>query len=205
MSGLDAMDANNSPLGGEPAAPRLTALTREEFGDDGFEIVTELRAGVGLPPAEVPEFMATFLRHPDLVRGHAQLALQLFKGTLPLRDREMAVLRICWLCQSPFEWSEHIAVGKAVAGLTSEDIERIAQGAEASGWSEHDRAVLRAVDGFHATGTLSDEVWASLAASYSDKQLIELPILIGQYQGLCYLANACRFQLPAGSKGMAAR
>jgi alkylhydroperoxidase family enzyme len=139
------------------------------------------------------------------VRGHAQLALELFNGTLPLRDRELAILRICWLCRSPFEWSEHIAVGKAIAGLTSEDIEGVAQGPEADGWAPHDRALLAAVDGYHGAGTIADAIWDELAATYTDKQLIELPILIGQYQGLGYLANACQFRLSPGSKGLAER
>jgi len=185
--------------------PRLAAFTPEEFGSEGLEIVTALRAGVGLPPGEVPEFMATFLRHPDLVRGHSQLALKLFNGTLPLRDREIAILRISWLCQSAFEWGEHVAVGKAVGGLTAEDIERIAQGPEAAGWDDRGALVVRAVDEFHGTGTLSNAVWEALVQEYSDKQLIELPILIGQYQGLCYLANACRFRLAKGSAGLETR
>jgi 4-carboxymuconolactone decarboxylase len=185
--------------------PRLSALTPKEIGDEGMAIVTELRAGVGLPPADIPEFMATFLRHPELVRGHSQLALQLFKGMLPVRDRELAILRTSWLCRSPFEWSEHVAVSKAVAGLGSDDVERVTQGPGAEAWDEHSRAVLQAVDDLHHNGVVSDDVWAALARQYTDKQLIELPILVGQYQGLCYLANSCRFRLSPGSAGLAAR
>lgn len=200
-------EAENGPGQGATGdlQPRLEPFTPEEFGEEGLAIVTELRAGVGLPPGEVPEFMATFLRHPDLVRGHSRLALALFNGTLPLRDREIAILRLCWLCRSAFEWREHVAVGKAAGGLTSEDIERIAQGPDADGWNRHEEAVVRAVDEFHETGTVTDRVWEALSRTYSDKQLIELPILIGQYQGLCYLANSCRFRLPPDSPGLATR
>ncbi len=184
--------------------PRLSALSREQYGQEGFDIVTDLRAGVGLPPAEVPEFMATFLRHPALVRAHAQLALQLFKGTLPLRDRELVILRVMWLSCSPFEWNEHVAIGKQAAGLTREDIERVREGSSAAGWDDHSRAVLRAVEELHEKAMISDEVWEALAKRYSDKQLIELPILMGQYLGMAYLANSCRFRLPKGSAGLSA-
>ena len=51
---------------------------------------------------------------------------------------------------------------------------------------------------------ISDEVWEALAKRYSDKQLIELPILMGQYLGMAYLANSCRFRLPKGSAGLSA-
>lgn len=43
------------------------------------------------------------LRHPYLFARQVELGIQLLgKGALTARDRELAVLRIAWLCQAPY-------------------------------------------------------------------------------------------------------
>lgn len=74
------------------------------------------------------------LRHPDLFARQVELGIQLLgKGALTARDRELAVLRIGWLCQAPYEWGEHVHIAKST-GITSEEIERITQGSAVAGW-----------------------------------------------------------------------
>jgi alkylhydroperoxidase family enzyme len=101
--------------------------------------------------SEVPELVITLLRHPDLYQRITELAVQLLgRGVLTPRDRELAVLRVGWLCQAPYEWGEHVRIAKQV-GLTSEEIERVTQGSSAPGWTKHEAAVLRAVEELHET------------------------------------------------------
>ena len=132
--------------------------------------------------AELPEIILTMLRHPDLFARQAEIGLQLLgQGALAARDRELAILRVAWLCQAPYEWGEHVHIGKSV-GVSSEEVERITHGSSAPGWSDHDRAVLRAVEELHSDAMISDATWAVLTKRLDERQLIELPIVIGQYQ-----------------------
>jgi hypothetical protein len=78
-------------------------------------------------------------------------------------------------------------------------------GSAAPGWGEHDRAVLCAVEELLGNAMISDETWAILAKTYDERQLIELPILVGQYLGVAYLQNSARVVLPEGYAGLAAR
>ena len=48
----------------------------------------------------------------------------LFKSALPPREREMAILRVGWLCRSGYEFHQHTRIGKQ-AGLSDEEIERL--------------------------------------------------------------------------------
>jgi alkylhydroperoxidase family enzyme len=154
---------------------------------------------------KLPEIVLTMLRHPNLFARQTDLGLQLLsQGALSGRDRELAILRTGWICQAPYEWGEHVLIAKSL-GITSEEIERITAGSDAPGWSEHDRALLRAAEELHETAMISDLTWQSLAKSLDDRQLIELPVVIGQYQTVAYYQNSLRLRLHDGNAGLKAR
>ena len=100
------------------------------------------------------------------------------QGALAARDRELAILRIGWLCQAPYEWGEHVHVAKTV-GILSDEIERITVGSTAPGWCEKDAAILRATEELYADAMISDDTWAVLETHFDTQQLIELPIVVG--------------------------
>ncbi|HET8711442.1 MAG TPA: carboxymuconolactone decarboxylase family protein [Spongiibacteraceae bacterium] len=184
----------------------INARRKEEL----IDFISDQAAGVSEADisahvANLSEIVRTMLRHPDLFTAQTDIGIQLLgNGTLTPRDRELAILRIGWLCQAPYEWGEHVHVAKAV-GITSEEIERVTQGSSAPGWSEHERAIMRAVEELHANAIISDETWATLAKTLNDKQLIELPIVIGQYQTVAYYQNSLRLRLHDGNLGLKAR
>lgn len=188
---------------GQP--PRIAPLKPSELGKEAAESALALRKAASAPASdEVTEFTATMLRHPALYQRQTELAFQLYGGALSARDRELVILRTGWLCKAPYEWGEHVRIGKRV-GLTPEEIERVTRGSTASGWDENDRAILSAVEELSENAMISDETWAILARRLDEKQLIELPVLVGQYQGLAYLQNALRLRLIPGNPGLSAR
>jgi 4-carboxymuconolactone decarboxylase len=188
------------------AAPRIPPLKAEELSAEVRTIVRTMRKALSLPlDGEIAEYHLTMLRHPELYRRHSELAIQLFRGTLTPRQRELAILRTAWLNTSPYEWGEHIAIGRNLAGLGSEETERVTIGSAAPGWNDEDRAILRAVEELHAEAFISDQAWHELACFLSEEQLLELPILIGQYQGLAYFLNSMRARLKPSNPGLSAR
>ncbi|TAL02285.1 MAG: carboxymuconolactone decarboxylase family protein [Rhodospirillaceae bacterium] len=200
--------ARHTLITGKP--PRIPPLAPDEFGPEVYEISAKLRpAGTATdtpqPAVEVSEMAATLMHHPAVSRQHFELGLQLLRsGTLSARERELAVLRTAWLCKAPFVWGEHVKLGKK-AGLTSEDIERITHGSAATGWEEHDRAIVGAAEELHADAMISDATWAVLSRRLDKKQLIELPMLVGQYHTVTYYQNTLRFRLLPGNPGLSAR
>ena len=212
--------------------PRIPPLRVEEFSDDLTRIVLQMIAVntaidarakeelTDLLPAgrdartaaqqleqlqNISEIVLTMLRHPELFMRQTEIGVQLLgQGTLSARDRELAVLRIGWLCQAPYEWGEHVHIARKV-GLDSADIERITQGSQAPGWSEHERAILCAVEELYADAMISDATWAILSKQLDERQLIELPIVIGQYQTVAYYQNSLRLRLHEGNLGLAQR
>ena len=192
-------------------AARIAPLTYDELDDVGREMLLGLiyndegtiRARTADDP--ISTFIGTMLRHPRLFRKWAPFGgALLMRGRVPVRDRELVCLRVAWLCQASMEWGEHVKIARS-AGFTADDVDRVTLGPDASGWDDSDRIVLRAVDELHATGTITDHTWAGLAEQYDQQQLIEFPVLVGNYTTTAYVQNALRIQLDPLTGGLESR
>jgi 4-carboxymuconolactone decarboxylase len=126
------------------------------------------------------------------------------KGELSARERELAVLRVGWWCRAPYEWGEHVAIAKR-CGVSSDEIERITEGSSAPGWTEHERAILRAVEELLDHQMISDPTWETLARTWTERQLIEFPVLIGQYFATALQQNSLRVRLADDNLGLRQR
>jgi alkylhydroperoxidase family enzyme len=84
------------------------------------------------------------------------------------------------------------------AGLTREEIEQVRNGPTDEGWSSDDTVLLTAADELHHDSRISDTTWAALTARYDEKQLIELPILVGQYHMVAYALNSLGIEIEPG-------
>ncbi len=143
--------------------------------------------------------------NPGLLRQfRTMMPFFMLEGTLPPRDRELAILRAAWMRQIPFVWGEHVAIGKKI-GMTSEEMDWLTEGSTATGWSEHDRAVVRACEELVDDAMISEGTWSALAKTFDEAQLVELPLLIGQYLIMGYYQNSVGLPLWDGNKGLFAR
>jgi 4-carboxymuconolactone decarboxylase len=169
--------------------PRLTPLDPSEWNDDQRELLTR-----GNPPRVLNVF-ATLVRHQDLYRRWMPFANHvLFKSSLPAREREMAILRIGWLCRSGYEFHQHTRIGKA-SGLSDEEIERLKSTPGAAGWSEAESALLQAVDDLHGDQFISDATWERLSKHYDTHQVIDLVFAVGQYTLVSMALNSFGVQI----------
>lgn len=193
------------------STPRIVALTDDDVVQGARERTAQLREAVsGIPTSAddvtANEMLLSLMRHVDLYDCLAALSVQLIAaGALPARDRELAVLRVSWLCQAPYEFGEHVRLATSLVGVSGEEIGWVVQGSTADGWNTHDRALLRATEELHGGAMISDDTWVELARTYDDRQLIELPVLVGQATMVAYFQNACRFRLAPGNDGLRAR
>ncbi|HYM36337.1 MAG TPA: carboxymuconolactone decarboxylase family protein, partial [Steroidobacteraceae bacterium] len=147
--------------------PRVPPLTLDECTPEQRELLTKGN------PARILNVFATIARHADLYRRWIPFGNHiLFKSTLSPRDREIAILRIGWLCKSGYEFAQHTVVGKR-AGLTDAEIERTKLGADGPGWSESERLIVKAADELHGDSFISDATWNGLTKHYSTNQLID--------------------------------
>ena len=175
---------------------RLAPLQDDELDEQQAELVR----GV-LAPGGTQNIFRTLVRHPGLFRKWMPFGGKLLAGKLPARERELAILRVGWLCQSEYEWGQHVPIGKR-AGLTDEEIARIPKGPRAEGWSDLDSAILRATDELHEDACIGDLTWERLAKEYDDKQLIELVMAVGHYHLVSMTLNTLGVQREEGVVGL---
>jgi len=201
---LDAavdIDAREAQILGSPQ--RIAPLAPEELDEEARALVISIRASVGANPNEsIPPVFATMLKHPGLYRCTMDIGIQLLgKGLLSPRERELAVLRVAWLCRAPYEWGQHVEIAKRYA-ITAEEIERVTRGSTAAGWTEHEAAIIRGVEELLGDQMISDETWDVLARTWDERQLMEFPTLVGQYVSVAYSQNALRIRLNTGNRGL---
>ena len=181
--------------------PRIPTLDPAKWSDEQAEAlcrdIANLQANIGSGDT-VFNVLKTMVQHPALCKSWMAFSNHLlFKSTLLPRDREILILRIGWLCQSGYEFGQHILISQE-AGLTKKEIVRITQGAEALGWSDIERALIRATDELHADAFISDALYAELAGHYDQKQIMDLVFTVGQYNMLSMALNTLGIQLDPG-------
>ncbi len=145
------------------------------------------------------------LHHPEMYKVRLEYTTQRLKAmTLPLRDQELIILRAAWLCQAPFSWGEHVAMGKR-AGVTPEEIERLALDSLSPDWNERDGAIVQACDDLHYDAMVSDDTWVKLEKYLDEKQLLEVLMVNGIYHENAYMYSSLRAIFSAGNPGLVAR
>ena len=130
-----------------------------------------------------------------LIHGFANHVM--FNSSLAPRDREIVILRIGWLCQSGYEFGQHILIGRD-AGLNDGEIKAIAEGDSAANWSEAEQSLIRATDELHADAFIGDATYAELQEHYDEKQILDIIFAVGQYNMVSMALNSTGVQLDEG-------
>ena len=170
---------------------RIEPLTPKEFPPQMREALAALRPPnprhEPLPTTDRPKalhVLGTLAHHPDLARAYFTFNGHLLLGTtLSERHRELLVMRVAAVRKCGYEWAQHLFVARD-AGLTDEEIGRIAYGPDAPFWSPLEAAMLRATDELIDPGAISDPTWQTLAAELDAKQLLDLIFTVGGYDTL---------------------
>jgi len=171
--------------------PRIKPLAESEWTAEERKVLN----GYKMPDGHFPNFLTTLANHPTLFEKFNLFTAR--ETTLPAREREILILRMGWLRQSDFELGWHTLYAKT-AGLTEEEIARIADGPTASGWEPFDATLLKAVDELHHDAFITDTTWNALARRYNERQLMDVVFTVGQYDLIAMYLKSLGVQLDQG-------
>jgi len=162
-------------------SPRIAAGGFRELGLINWIICRVISRATGVRDAHL---FSTLGRQRPLFRAWLRFSAQLMPGgKINRHETELVILRVAHLRQCGYEQDHHARLGRRV-GIDSELLARIAIGPTASAWSERHRALLTSADELVHTKNISDATWSVLSEHYNDQQLIELCLLVGQYEAL---------------------
>jgi alkylhydroperoxidase family enzyme len=150
--------------------------------------------GSGMEPLRLFRTLAV---HPELAARMRPLGAGILgHGLLEPRLREVMIHRTCALCGAEYEWGVHALAFGGPLGFTEAQLASTVHGsAEDPVWSDAERAVYRLADQLHASGDVSEELFAELERHFDAQQILELAVTSGWYHTISFVIGAARVEL----------
>lgn len=157
-------------------------------------------------PIEVDEILKSYPQQDgyilSLFRTFANSLRFLKKGVpnlldkaspLPLRIREIVILRTTANKNCEYEWGVHVAVYAGAAKLSAGQVTatRLA-GVDTAIWSPREARLLQAIDDLCLLGQISDGLIGAFQENWSKEQQLEIFALCGTYHTISFVANSAR-------------
>lgn len=160
-------------------------------------------------PAEAAQLLAAYPKRDgyllNLFRVFANSTRFLRKGTvnlldrdspLPMRQREIVILRICANNGCEYEWGVHVSAFAAHVELSDSQVRATALDGPAAGcWNAPERLLLTVVDQLCRDGRLEPDCRAAFAATWTAAQQLEILALCGNYHTISFVANSADLEL----------
>ena len=123
--------------------------------------------------------------------------------------RELAILTVAKEAEAEYEWVQHVAIAKQL-GVTDEQIEalaeadscssegadqRIADAGEGQTYNQPQRAAIELAAAVVRGPRVSNELYDCVRAQFSDRELVELLIAIGDYLMLARIMTVLEIEL----------
>ncbi len=138
--------------------------------------------------------LMTFARHPELTAPYINYNQHLLiSSTLPVRLRQIAILRTAWQRRGRLVWASHVRLSLTL-GLDGMDFEAIKLSPSSPHWSTMERAVLEATDQLIEGSDIEDATWARLVEEFDDRQMMDLIFTVGTYILMAMSHTAMRIQ-----------
>ncbi len=118
------------------------------------------------------------------------------ESPLPMRLREIVILRVTANYNCEYEWGVHVAAFGAHVKLTDEQIKatRLSDHS-APCWSGEESLLIQVVDELCKAGCVGDDIYPSLQRTWTVEQQLEIMALCGNYHTISFVANTARLDV----------
>lgn len=149
-----------------------------------------------LPPLNIFRMLP---HAPTFLRGFGQLGTAILsQATLDARLRELIILRVGRGSPAPYEWQQHVPIGRA-CGVSEDEIAALERDeAQAGCFSDRDRVVLRLTDELMAGPRASDATLATMRETFSDREVCEAVLTVGFYMMVARFLETTGVDLETG-------
>ena len=124
----------------------------------------------------------TLLHSPPLAESWFDHINQVRWGTeVSGRLREIVIIRLGHLVSSAYVLRQHVPKLAADEGMSREECDALADWENSGLFDASERAVLAYVDAMARDIVVPDETFAPLKAHFTDRQIVELTLMVGAY------------------------
>ncbi len=179
------------------APGRLPSLSTGQMSEAQRRVYEEIAQG---PRGGFRGPFPVWLRSPELASRMQRVGEHLrFRGVLPGRLRELAILVTARAWTAQYEWHAHsLLAGKA--GLAPEIIAAIAERRRPPSLTAEEAAVHDFCAELHERRTVGEAAFRAALDRLGEEGLVELTILCGYYAAVAMTLNAFGVGLPEGAK-----
>lgn len=152
------------------------------------------RAAGKVTGTEPPAIFTTLGRTKGLFTGWLHFAGRLMPfGSLQRRESEMVILTVATERKCEYEREHHRLLGKR-AGLTTAEIEGILAGGVVESLSPRESVLRESAQTLLRAKDLDDDQWAQLRRMTTEREAIELLLLVGHYDMLATTLMTLRLE-----------
>jgi alkylhydroperoxidase family enzyme len=141
------------------------------------------------------------LNFPEVAAKLNQLIIALVSAdeVLSHRLRELIIMRVAWLCNSKYEWTQHYQVS-LIFEITEAELVAIRDWQDSDCFNEADRAVLQATDDTLLKGCIQHDSWQLLTKVLPDVAAqIAVVSSIGNWRMFAEILNSLEIPLEEGA------
>jgi 4-carboxymuconolactone decarboxylase len=184
--------------------PRLPPVHQDELTDDMSAFLKKWTGGI-FQRADSNPVLLTFAHHPKLADLFSQFNIHLLStSTLPVKQRQIAIMRTAWICKATYMWSSHLNTSIR-CGLQPDMFRPIQVGADDPYFTQFERAVILATEELVSDRRISDASWQALMTEWNNQQMLDFLFTVGAYVTVAGVMRSTRVQRNADLLELAAK
>jgi 4-carboxymuconolactone decarboxylase len=181
--------------------PRIAPVPPAEWDENAVDAVASAFSAEAVrhfrQTGAAPNVLATMVRHPALAGAFNKFGNVLLREpAIGHRERELMLLRVAWRTRAQYEWVHHVRLA-AHYGLDADDVQGVIDGGS-DRWSALESDLVGAADQLLDSYRIDDETWRRLTRHLDERQLVELPFIVGAYTCLAMAFNSWNLQVEDG-------
>ena len=186
---------------GPGSRPRIAPVPPAEWDENAVDAVASAFSAEAVrlfrQTGTAPNVLATMVRHPALAGAFNKFGNVLLREpAIGHRERELMLLRVAWRTRTQYEWVHHVRLA-AQYGLDADDVQGVIDGVS-DHWSALESDLVGAADQLLDNYRIDDETWRRLTRHLDERQLVELPFIVGAYTCLAMAFNSWNLQVEHG-------
>jgi alkylhydroperoxidase family enzyme len=160
--------------------PRMPPVRQDEMTEEMRAFLQKWNGGI-FRRADSNPVLLTFAHHPQLADVFSQLNIHLLStSSLPVKQRQIAIMRLAWICKATYMWSSHLSTSIR-CGLEPQMFRPIQVGADDPYFTDFERVVIRATEELVNDRKVGDVNWRALMDEWNNQQMLDFLFTVGAY------------------------